>query len=220
MQKLGVSSISFLKSNRGRVVKISDDEFIYSPFPNTPRFLPGSGVCMRSIHAKNSSHDTERLQATHGDQLIQPPLPSLLSNILELRHDMNTRRTCKTVSCFPITNLARIKIVAERSRSIETRRVNNHSPNTFLKIKLSSLPPALPTFNTNFKNTFYGLLWNATYTKIAILSFICSSTALNESTQIFSKRLIFRIFKDTDDKIIYAHRKEDHNPERCVHIRV
>lgn len=136
---------------------------------------------------------------------------------------MNTRRTCKTVSCFPITNLARIKIVAERSRSIETRRVNNHSPNspnTFLKIKLSSLPPALPTFNTNFKNTFYGLLWNATYTKIAILSFICSSTALNESTQIFSKRLIFRIFKDTDDKIIYAHRKEDHNPERCVHIRV
>lgn len=65
MQKLGVSSISFLESNRGRVVKISDDEFIYSPFPNTPRFLPGSGVCMRSIHAKNSSHDTERLQATH-----------------------------------------------------------------------------------------------------------------------------------------------------------
>lgn len=145
MQKLGVSSISFLKSNRGRVVKISDDEFIYSPFPNTPRFLPGSGVCMRSIHAKNSSHDTERLQATHGDQLIQPPLRSLLSNILELRHDMNTRRTCKTVSCFPITNLARIKIVAERSRSIETRRVNNHTLQTlFLKLNFLPYPPPSP----------------------------------------------------------------------------
>lgn len=101
-------------------------------------------VCVR--YTRKIRHTIRKdYKLHHGDQLIQPPLRSLLSNILELRHDMNTRRTCKTVSCFPITNLARIKIVAERSRSIETRRVNNHTLQTlFLKLNFLSYPPPSP----------------------------------------------------------------------------
>lgn len=83
-----------------------------------PDFSQETYVCMCVRYTRKIRHTIRKDYKFYPRRLAYPPLPSLLSNILELRHDMNTRRTCKTVSCFPITNLGGIKIVAERSRSL------------------------------------------------------------------------------------------------------